>query len=364
MHSKNFNTITDFKQRITKAYLKEWFPTFLKKKKKYWKDIFVYDFFTGEEYDVSGDYWGSPLIILNELIPYQDNILNENLRLNVVLNDSDHDKIKKLTSNVILENYSFNIEFINEDFTELFHRSYPEMKKYGRINLPRLMFFNQQGVKYLTRDIFAKISDLKRTDFLLYTSSDSLDSYTNCKEFQKYLYTSGKDFDEHKPYQCHRIIFDYFKSMIPKNTEFYLSPFSLESKGNPKQVYGLIYGTRHLSSVEKFINSAWSLDGVCGEANFSIDGAIIEGSTYDLFNPSPRAKKLQYFKKDLVEAISDSNIRSLKDVYRYTFDYGCKPIHANKILSELQGQGKINNNVQLKSSNIYKLDDQISLEKS
>ena len=75
-------------------------------------EIFVYDFFTGEECDVSGN-WGSPLIILNELVPYQDNILNENLRLNVVLNDSDHDKIKKLTSNVILENYSFNIEFIN-----------------------------------------------------------------------------------------------------------------------------------------------------------------------------------------------------------------------------------------------------------
>ena len=98
-----------------------------------------------------------------------------------MLNDSDHDKIKKLTSNVILENYSFNIEFINEDFTELFHRSYPEMKKYGRINLPRLMFFNQQGVKHLTRDIFAKISDLKRTDFLLYTSSDSLTAIPTVK---------------------------------------------------------------------------------------------------------------------------------------------------------------------------------------
>ncbi len=360
IHSKKFDSATHFKLNILREYLKEWFPVFLRKKKKFWKDIFVYDFFTGEGYDTDGNI-GSPLIILNELISYQEDINNESLRLNVIFNDIDKTKIQKLQSNIKLEDYNFNVEFINEDFTELFNRIYPQMKAYGSINLPRFMFLDQYGVKYVTRDIFLKIANLKRTDFLFFISSHHIQRFADSEEFQKYINVNKKDFEGSKPYQCHRVIFDYFKSMIPKNMELYLAPFSLQKQENSKNVYGLIFGTHHLLGIEKFMNVAWGLDGVSGEANFNIDGAIIEGLTYDLFNPDPRAKKLQYFEQELVEKINNGKITTLKEAYIFTFNYGCKPNHANKILAELQKRGKIGNSIKLISSNIHKLDDNISL---
>lgn len=360
IHSQKFDSATNFKLNILKEYLKEWLPVFLRRKKKFWNNFFIYDFFAGEGFDTEGNK-GSPLIILEELLQYQDDLLNENLNLKVIFNDIDFNKIKRLKSVVNEDDYNFKIQFLNKDFTLLFNEIYPSMIGDGRDKLPRFMFIDQYGVKYVTRDIFSKLADLKRTDFLFFISSHFVKRFSELEEFKKYIQVNKKDFDDTKPYQCHRVVFDYFKNMIPENKELYLAPFSLQ-KENSSNVYGLIFGTHNLLGIEKFLKLAWKFDGDAGEANFNIDEAILEGQTFDLFNPDTRAKKLQFFEKELIEQIKNKKIITLKEVYTFSFNYGCLPKHANDVLKELRKYGIIRKDLKLESSNIHKLDENIFLK--
>jgi three-Cys-motif partner protein len=354
IHAEKFDDATQIKLKILKEYLKKWLPVFLRKKQKFWTDIFIYDFFAGEGHDKDG-YIGSPLIILEELLEYQQDIKNENINLKVILNDIDQKKVEKLESVINTDNYDFDIKILNEDFTSLFNKIYPQMVSNGNDKLPRFMFIDQYGVKYLTKEIFNKLADLKRTDFLFFISSHFVKRFAELSEFKKYIEISKSDFDLTKPYQCHRVVFEYFRSMIPQNKELYLAPFSLQ-KENTNNVYGLIFGSHNILGIEKFLKLAWRLDGNAGEANFNIDEAILEGDTFDMFNSDTRAKKLQYFEKDLKDLIKSNEILTLKDVYRYTFNYGCLPSHANDLLKELKKSGLIKKDLKLITANIHKLE--------
>lgn len=360
IHSQKFDDATQIKLTILKEYLKKWLPVFLKKKEKFWKEIFIYDFFAGEGYDSEGNL-GSPIIILNELIEYQKDIVSEGLKLSVLLNDIDEKKIEKLKNIVSTNKYNFDIEFHNKDFTILFDEIYPHIAYKGNEKLPRFMFIDQYGVKYVTKDIFNKLADLKRTDFLFFISSHFVKRFAELEEFKKYIQVSKSDFDSTKPYQCHRVVFEYFKNMIPANKELYLAPFSLQKENNGN-VYGLVFGSHNLLGIEKFLKLAWTLDGIAGEANFNIDNAILDGQTLDLFNSDTRAKKLQLFEQELRKLINEDKLTTLKEVYVHTLNYGCIPKHANNVLKKLKASGVIKKNLHLISLNIHKLDENILLK--
>src|SRR5690606_31770280 len=110
--------------------------------------------------------------------------------------------------------YDFDIRLLNKDFTVLFNEIYPLMIENGNVKLPRFMFIDQYGVKYVTKEIFEKLAELKRTDFLFFISSHFVKRFSELDEFKKYITITKKDFDLTKPYQCHRVVFDYFKNMI------------------------------------------------------------------------------------------------------------------------------------------------------
>ncbi len=360
IHSNKFDDATQIKLLILREYLKKWLPVFLKRKIKFWKEITIYDFFAGEGFDTQNNP-GSPIIILNELEIYQDDIKNEDINLKVILNDFDSSKTFKLKSRINFEKYNFEIEILNEDFTKLFYNIYPEIIQKSKKNLPRFMFIDQYGVKYVTKDIFTKIAELERTDFLFFISSDFVKRFSELAEFKQYIQIQKKEFNEKKPYQCHRVVFEYFKNMIPNGKELYLAPFSLQ-KENSKNVYGLIFGSHNPLGIEKFLKLAWKLDGNAGEANFNIDDAILEGHTFDMFNSDIRAKKLQLFEKELKLQIEQGEIITLKEVYLFTFNYGCLPKHANVVLEELAKRNFISRDLKLVSSNIHKLDKNITLK--
>jgi len=83
-HIEPFDEGTLVKLELLKLYVRSWLPVFMSKKDVYWKDIFIYDFFSGAGMDSKGKP-GSPLIILNELKGYCPSIVEKGLKVNLVV---------------------------------------------------------------------------------------------------------------------------------------------------------------------------------------------------------------------------------------------------------------------------------------
>ena len=66
--------------------------------------------------------------------------------------------------------------------------------------------------------------------------------------------------------------------------------------------------------------------------------------------------------RDLQNEIKSKKIIDLKSVYRYTFNYGCLALHANKVLEKMKKEKKIKSSLRLKKVNIHKLEDNILLQ--
>lgn len=86
LHAEPFDEGTKVKLSLFSDYLTEWLPVFLMRAKPIWNTINIVDFFAGPGTDVAGET-GSPLIILESLMPYNAAIREKNLSVNVYLNE-------------------------------------------------------------------------------------------------------------------------------------------------------------------------------------------------------------------------------------------------------------------------------------
>jgi len=370
IHSKEFDEGTQVKLSILNNYLHEWIPVFTAKRQTFWKKIYIYDFFAGEGKDAAGNY-GSPLIILDALRKHCNDIASKQLYVKVVLNDYNKKKTKKLTQ--VCENFMvdcqaglnkeilcprtnpdapcvFNLAIENNDFQDFFSSAYSNMIKHPQ--LPRFMFLDQYGIKHVTEDIFSKLVSLGRTDFMFFISSSFVNRFVEIPEFKAYLSISREEFVQHKPYHCHRVIYNYYKSLLPQDKQFYIAPFSIKKGSN---IYGLIFGTNHTLGVEKFLNVCWKLNEQTGEANFDIDNEKIDPMSPKLFADQDKPTKITYFERKLREKIESSELVTNYDVYNFTFEMGMLPKHANVICKEMQKTGKISNDVEFVAQNVHRL---------
>jgi len=363
--NKGFDEGTQIKLHIIKKYIQEWLPVFLKKKEKYWKDIYLYDLFAGEGKDAE-NINGSPLIMLEELIQYCKTIKNENLNVNILFNEYDKKRVQLLEQNIneaqtkcnnseSCPNLNtcdcvLNLNIESKSFKELFLEQLPAIKAKNR--LPRFMFLDQFGIKQITEDIFRELVSFKRTDFIFFISSSFASRFAEQPEFKTYLKLSRQSFDTSKPYHCHRVVFNYYKQLIPNNVEYYLAPFSIK-KG--KNIYGLIFGTNHMLGIEKFLNICWGINKNTGDANYDIDNENIKANEPSLFPEMDKPNKLQVFKNEVKEKITSGHLKTNTEVYRFTFDMGCLPKHANEELRELKKLKIISNNLKTCSSNVHNL---------
>jgi three-Cys-motif partner protein len=378
-HNNGFDNGTLIKLHVFKEYLKAWLPVFLKVKNPFWQKIFIYDFFAGEGKDGEGNS-GSPLIIIDELKNFCKDIKNKDMQLKVILNEYDRKKKEKLQdcsldyinkcrksndAEIYCPNFNqdsgcvFQLNIENNDFKEFFQGIYSTMIRYPKY--PRLMFLDQFGIKQINSDIFGKLISLERTDFIFFISSFHAMRFVEMPEFKKYLDISKSDFDDTKSYQCHRVIFDYYKSLVPKDNEFYLAPFSIKKGAN---IYGLIFGTHHKLGIEKFLKICWKINPNTGDANFDIDNEKINPREPKLFAQFEIPSKLDLFSKTLEEKILSSDLVTNSDIYTFTFDMGCLPQHANIVVNELVRNKKIQP-IKTASSNIHRLiDEQIVIIKN
>jgi three-Cys-motif partner protein len=342
---KPFDDETKVKLNIYKAYVKEWLPVWVKEGRF---KINIFDFFAGKGQDSVGTP-GSPLIAIDEADFQAEEIRAKKLNVSLVFNELTKKNYQSLMQLVEPRKrvVPYKVEVCRSDFKKLFNDRLPQMA--GAANL---LFIDQFGIKQVTPDIFRAITALRQTDFIFFISSSFIRRFKAHESFKKYLDTTQMKLDESQPLEVHRVILDYYRSLIPPGKEYYLAPFSIKKGSN---IYGLIFGSGHSYGIEKFLKVCWKLDSKTGEANFDIDSDKIDLRTPMLFEDMNVPKKLTVFHSDLKIAILEQKVQTNRDAYLYGFNYGVLPRHVNEVLKKLESEGLISLDFKTQSERIHKI---------
>ncbi|MHC4757697.1 MAG: three-Cys-motif partner protein TcmP [Planctomycetota bacterium] len=335
-HNKPFDDETILKLEIFQGYIREWLPVFLSKQS--FNAINIFDFFAGPGKDVD-DKRGSPLIIIDEVKNYLNDPSRphaKNLKISLYFNDDDRNKYDTLKKEVekTVDSALFNVEVDNKDFVEAFQGKYPII---ADSNTANLVILDQSGVKYITKDVFKKLINCQVTDILFFISSATIKRFAGEDSIGRYFPgISREQIDRFDKEHIHRFICnEYYRKLIPANKTYYLVPFSIKKDSN---IYGLIFGSANLKGLEKFLKVCWNQDSVSGEANYNIDDDMVRnGKT--LFEELNISRKKDFFRKQLITFSQD--FRSNNELYKFTLENGCLPMHTCEILKELQKNGRL-----------------------
>ena len=327
-------TIT--KLEIFQYYLEAWLPTFIMQDER---NLYIYDFFSGMGYD-KNMVPGSPIRILESILKFQGHILKKKTKINILLNEFDKKKFDALKKNVedfLEENkkmrYYVNIEFYNEKFEHL----YPEKKDELAFG-PNLIFIDQYGIKQFTDSIFKEFLEFERTDFLVFISSSAFRRFAHTEEFSQHVNIDVDAVQKAQYEYIHKVVLEHYKKMIPEDNETRLYPFSIRKNRN---IYGLIFGAKHVAAVDKFLKITWKKNVTNGSANFDIDKDISPKEIQiSLFaeNIIQKKSKIQKFEEELENYILNSgrNITNI-DVYLFAISKAFTSEHAATVVRRLKG---------------------------
>lgn len=327
-----FDDATLTKLALYEGYLKEWLPVFTDRRELLWKRIQIFDFFAGSGTDCTGRE-GSPLLLLRALRSKLGIITSRGIELRVTFNDASQRKItdlRALVSEVWPATPSVRIEFSNADFRTAFDNVRPQFE--GAANL---LFLDQYGVKEIDGSVLEALMTVKTTDFLFFISSSTLHRFSEHPAIKSKIdlseIRSASDY-----FSIHREVLSYFRSLIPRESELRLAPFSIKKGSN---IYGLIFGSSHILGVEKFLRVAWALDAHRGEANFDIDREGIRDESPFLLAEMNKPKKTGLFEERLRDEIKGARLQTTADLYSFCIEEGFLPRHARPALAQLVKDG-------------------------
>lgn len=339
IHKGAFDESTFDKLKIFQDYTREWLPVFIMAKDIYWKKINIIDFFAGPGTDAVGNA-GSPQLLIDELSVYNDKIKENGLEVNVFLNEFNKKKYAELVSFIteIKDKYpNIKFETSNLDFSEAVNCWEKHLTNKDSANL---LFFDQNGIKHMSEELFKKIIQYKRTDFLFFVSSSHARRFCEHESINQYLKLKKADIDKTPFYHIHRLIQDYYKALIPASLDFYLGRFSL--KKDSGNINGLIFGSSHVLGMEKFLRTAWKLDPERGEANYDIDKDEIIPGQIDLFSGEVmKPKKIESFENELKKLILEKIIKTDKEIYLHSLQNGFLPLISKNVIKKLEEAKKI-----------------------
>ncbi|MDD5015318.1 MAG: three-Cys-motif partner protein TcmP [Atribacterota bacterium] len=177
------------------------------------------------------------------------------------------EKLKFNCNSYLKRNPSLNeiikIEYFNLEFESIFDNLKDEIGEF-----PSLVFMDQYGVKFSKHII--KFEYFEETDFMIFISSSLLKRFAETQEFKNSLKLTDKEIERliNTPHKLiHEAALKFLKARLPKNSSLRLYPFSLK-KG--KNIYGLIFGSKHILGAEKFLKIAWEISSDNGSANYDI----------------------------------------------------------------------------------------------
>lgn len=360
INKKDFDNATSLKLEIFRESFKEWLPVFIHN--PYVSKVFIYDFFAGSGKDISGAY-GSPLILFEEARGENQMYCSKAIPKNVVFafNEKIESKSEELKRNV----ESFELECLNNcqrhkcvydyhignyDFKEAFNRK-TVIDILNNKNYGKFVLLDQYGFKEVDNEVFKRLVSAPKTDFIFFISSSFIKRFREHASVKKYIETNKINFDEAQPKECHRIVAQYFNSLIPQNQEYYLHHFTIKKGTN---YYGLIFGTNHTFGMEKFLKVCWQKDVLAGEANFDINNDYQLGT---LFYTEENTNKIEKYSEELKQKIVSKEITNNIEALKFTLRSGIQPkVYVDKIEELIRIKKiEINGNFNKRAANIHKL---------
>lgn len=328
-----FTEETKLKLDIFRECFREWYPVFLHN--QYIKRLYIYDMFAGRGKDVIGNF-GSPLILLQEAIG-EDRQHCEYLRKNQAptvwfgFNEKDPKKMSELQRHVDEEiaecknscHYDdcvFDKSFFyqHDDFQDLIKN--PRLQRIlGNKQYGKFILLDQYGFKQITDEIFLQLVNAPKTDFIFFIASSFIKRFQQLPAVTAYFKKENISFDETKPKECHRVIANYFRGLLPPQKEYYLHSFTIQ-KG--KNYYGLIFGSNHSLGMEKFLRVCWRQDPFAGESNCNINNDF---QADELFHVPGVSNKKQAVSEQIKQLILNKEICSNIEGLRYALLQGCEP---------------------------------------
>ena len=366
INKQTFHEATMLKLDIFRRCFREWFPVFVHHPSI--KKIFIYDMFAGSGADSKGNP-GSPIILLEEARgdeqQYCKALAKNNKYVAFGFNEKEKEKkelldkakddfLLKCNPGCSLEKciYSNAIYCRDSSFEEIMKN-----EQFDRIlankNYAKFVLLDQYGFSQITKDVFIKLVTSPLTDFIFFISSSFIKRFKNVGAVKAYIDTNKLDFEEKKPKECHRIIADYFRNLIPADKEYYIHHFTIQKGTN---YYGLIFGTSHTLGMEKFVKVCWMEDKNSGESNCNIDNDFEKDSLF--YDPTNTAKKLR-IKDELLRLILSGKIKSNVEGLKWVLSCGCEPNLFIEAVNTLVAQKKvaIQGKFNKQSSNIHKVEE-------
>lgn len=221
----------------------------------------------------------------------------------------------------------------NLRFEEAFDLLYPELERGNN-----LLFFDQQGMKFISDAVFQRITALERTDFIFFIASSFIRRFQDHDYFKKHLDILKGKIKSRAFTDTHRAVSEYYRSIVPTGRQLFLAPFSIKKGSN---IYGIIFGSAHTLGIEKFLRVCWAMDKERGEANFDIDGEAIDSKSPHLFPEMDVAGKVQRFQLKLRGQILDRTLRTDAAVYIACLTDGMLPSHGRETVQAMMRSGEI-----------------------
>ena len=361
INKTGFSDSTLLKLEIFGECFKAWLPVFIYDRST--PEVFIYDFFAGSGTDNDNNY-GSPLVLFNiakgKDFSYCKNVskpirfvFNEKIKSKAeTLKKRMDDMLSKCMHTNNCEMCSYTIDVRNEEFQSLFNS--PEVSSILSDNkFGKFLLLDQNGFKETSEEIFQKLLTFHKTDFIFFISSSYVKRFKDHPYTKAYIDTSRIQFEETYPKNCHKIIADYYRSLIPNNQEFYLHHFTIKKESG--NYYGLIFGTAHSFGMEKFLSVCWKKDTQSGESNCNIydDWRSDETLFYNHIEP----KKIVIMKKKIRNKILSGQIVDNISGFKFTMSVGCEQKTCTHVVKKLEKEGLISRQGQLtySSNSIHKV---------
>jgi transcriptional regulator with PAS, ATPase and Fis domain len=177
---------------------------------------------------------------------------------------------------------------------------------------------DQYGFKHVNQEVFTTLANAPKTDFIFFITSSSIKRFQEEEVVKKYLKDRRVIFDNSKPKECHRIIAQYYRSLLTEGKEYYLHHFTILNRTN---YYGLIFGTGHTLGMEKFLKVCWKHDPYAGESNCNMFEDFEPGT---LFYTTNDTNKIELIKEELKQKIMKEQISDNISALKFVLNKGGK----------------------------------------